>query len=69
MGEKKNAQGSWWEYLKDRDHLQDLGVDWKIIIKRILKKQERSELDLCDEGEGQMAGSCEQSNEISCSIQ
>jgi len=35
MGEKINAQGGWWEYLKDRDHLQDLGLDWRIILKRI----------------------------------
>jgi hypothetical protein len=24
--------------LKGRDHLEDLGVDWKIILKRILRK-------------------------------
>jgi hypothetical protein len=59
MGEKKNVQGVWLEYLKDRDHLQDLGLDWKIILKGILKKQEGSELDLCGEVEGQMAESCE----------
>jgi hypothetical protein len=25
--------------LKERDHLQDLGIDGRILIKRILKKQ------------------------------
>ena len=34
-----------------------------------LMKQEGSELDLWSEEEGQMAGSCEHSNEISGSIQ
>jgi hypothetical protein len=31
--------------------------------------QEGNKLDLCGEGKGQMAGSCEHSNEISGSIQ
>jgi len=67
-GEKKNAQGVWWEHLKDRDHLQDLGLDSRKILKRILKKLKGSELDLYGEGEGQMAGSCEHSSEISGSV-
>jgi hypothetical protein len=29
--------GVWWRNLGDWDHLEDLGVDRKIILKRILK--------------------------------
>jgi hypothetical protein len=28
----------WWENLKARDHLEDAGVDGRIILKRIFKK-------------------------------
>jgi hypothetical protein len=30
--------GFWWGDLRTRDHLQDLGVDGRIILKRIFKK-------------------------------
>jgi hypothetical protein len=41
-----NAQGKkrkwhikiWYENLKERDHSQDFGVNWNIILKYILKK-------------------------------
>jgi hypothetical protein len=31
----------WWENLKERDNLQDLGIVRRIILKWILKKQAR----------------------------
>jgi hypothetical protein len=30
--------GFWWGDLRDRDHLGDLGMDGRIILKRIFKK-------------------------------
>jgi hypothetical protein len=40
MGQEINAYRVWSEYLKKRGHLQDLGLDWRIILKWILKKQD-----------------------------
>jgi hypothetical protein len=56
MWKKINAQGVWWQHLNDRDNLQDLGLDWKVLSKRTSQKQDGSELNLCGEGEGQMTG-------------
>ena len=36
-GEEVN-KGFWWQNLKERDHLGDLGVDERIILKWIFKK-------------------------------
>jgi hypothetical protein len=33
--------GFWWGYLRDRDHLGDLGFDRRIILKWILNKWDR----------------------------
>jgi hypothetical protein len=30
--------GFWWRKLRERDHLKDVGVDWRIILKWILEK-------------------------------
>jgi hypothetical protein len=31
--EEINACRIWWEYLMERDHLEDLDVDWMVILK------------------------------------
>jgi len=36
-GEKKSAYWVWWGNPQQRDHLEDLGVDRKKILKRVLK--------------------------------
>jgi hypothetical protein len=54
--------------MKERDHLEDVGVDRRIILKSLLKKyNERQELDLCDSGQTEVPGSCNTGNELSVS--
>jgi hypothetical protein len=38
MGEKRGAYRFWWEDLREGDHLGDLSVDGRIILKWIFKK-------------------------------
>jgi hypothetical protein len=33
MGERRVRTGVWWGNLKKRDHLEDLSIDWRIILK------------------------------------
>jgi hypothetical protein len=36
--DRRGAQWVWWRDLRERDHLEDLGVDARIILKWIFKK-------------------------------
>jgi len=31
--------GFWWGDLRERDHLEDLGIDWRIILQWVFKKR------------------------------
>jgi hypothetical protein len=33
--------GLWWGVLRERDHLEDLGAERRIILKRVFKKWDR----------------------------
>jgi hypothetical protein len=37
-GEESFIQGFDWETWRERDHIENLGVDGRVIIKRVFKK-------------------------------
>ena len=52
--------------MTERDHLEDRGRDWRIVLKLILQNMmgEERELDLSGSGQGQVVGSSECCNEL-----
>jgi hypothetical protein len=56
----------WWTNLKERDYLEDLDVDERIILKWVLKKwYEGHGLDQCGLGMRHLVDFCECGNESS----
>jgi len=65
MGRGEAYTGFWWGNLKERDHLGDLGVDERIILRWIIRQRDVG-MDWIDLA--QVAGTCEYGNEPSGSI-
>ena len=60
---------SWWGNLRERDHLESLGVEGKLMLEWILTESVwMAWTGLIGSGRGQLAGYCECGNEISDSI-
>jgi hypothetical protein len=38
VGNSRNACKVWWVNLKERNHLEDVGVDMRIILKWVMKQ-------------------------------
>jgi hypothetical protein len=49
--------------LKERDHLEDLGMDGRIILRMIFRKWDRVWIELIWFRKGQVAGTCKRGNE------
>jgi hypothetical protein len=55
--------------MKERHHLEDLGLDGRIILNRILhKRMRKGGQDSSESGQAQAMGSCKDCNETSGSI-
>jgi hypothetical protein len=68
-GQERWVQGFGGGKVRGRDHLEDLGVDRKIVLKWIFKKWDGEHgLDFSGSGWGQVAGAGECGNEHSGSI-
>jgi hypothetical protein len=62
--------GFWFENLKETDYFEVIGMHGSIILKRVIKNTVGAhELDFCRSRQGQVADSCEHSNESVGSIQ
>ena len=63
--------GLWWEDLRKRAHLEDVGAEGTMILERFFKKKNWGGghgLDRAGSGEGQVTSDCERGNELSGSI-
>jgi hypothetical protein len=62
--------GFWWGNLRKRDHLEDSGVDGRVILKWIFKMWDEGGMDLIAlaQNRDKWCGSCKCSNDPSGSI-
>ena len=62
--------GFWWRHLWERDHLENSGIDGRIILRWIFRKWDGGGHGLDGSGSGleQVAGFCKSGNEPSGSI-
>jgi len=69
MGAGEEYTEFWWGNLWERDHLEDPGVDWRIILRWIFRKWDGGHgLDRSGSRQGQVAGTCKCGNEPSGTI-
>ena len=47
-GRGKKHTGFWWGNLRERDHLEDLGVDGRIILRWVFRKWDGGGMDWID---------------------
>jgi hypothetical protein len=64
----ERCRGVLWENMSERNHLEDLGVDGRVILKWVLKKQGGAWTRLIWVRIGQVMGCCKCGNEPSSSI-
>ena len=68
-GEGRSIQAFWWGDLRESDHLEDPGVDGRIIVRWSSGSGMWGYgLDRPGSGQGQVAGTCECGNETSGSV-
>ena len=66
MGRGEVYRGFWWRNLREREHLEDPGIDGRIILRLISRKWDVGHgLDRAGSGYGQVSGTCECGNEPS----
>jgi hypothetical protein len=50
--DKKRHTGLWWETLKERDHLEDHGIDWCVILRNLFKRNSTEKRGVDSYGSG-----------------
>jgi hypothetical protein len=64
LGENRNRS----RVFKEKGHLEDPGIDKRIVLKRILNKENGSGRLSSDSGQEQVADSCVRGNELLGSV-